>query len=46
VGDFALASLPMYPLVPEPMLETCVEFACYCITVVAAVASFMLTGRT
>ena len=35
----------MYPLVPELLLEQCIELACYFITAVSAAVSWMFVGR-
>ena len=35
----------MYTGIPEEVLASCIELACYFITAVAAMVSFMFTGR-
>lgn len=35
----------MYPLVPEDMLDACIQMACYFVTMVTAVFGWLVTGR-
>jgi hypothetical protein len=35
----------MSPVLPEDVLRSCVEMACYFFTAVAALVGFVLTGR-
>lgn len=40
-----LGSNRMYPLVPEEMLDACIQLACYFVTMVGAVFGWLMTGR-
>jgi hypothetical protein len=35
----------MYPLVPEEMLDACIQMACYFVTMVGAMVGWLMTGR-
>ncbi len=35
----------MYPLVPEDMLEACIQMACYVVTMIGAMVGWLMTGR-
>lgn len=35
----------MYAIVPEDLLEACIQIACYFVTMVGAVMGWLMTGR-
>jgi hypothetical protein len=35
----------MYPVVPDEMLDACIQMACYFVTMLGAVVTWMMTGR-
>ena len=35
----------MYPLVPDEMLDACIQMACYFVTMIGAAVTWFMTGR-
>jgi hypothetical protein len=35
----------MYPVVPDEMLDACIQMACYFVTMLGAAVTWMMTGR-